>query len=515
MEFWIKASQLILSLSILIFLHELGHFLPARWFKIRVEKFYLFFNPWFSLVKKKIGDTEWGIGWIPLGGYVKIAGMVDESMDKEQLAAPPKPDEFRSKPAWQRLIVMIGGVTVNIIVGIIIYILVVFAYGEEQLHTKDLQNGLAIHPYMQQYDLHSGDNVLAVNGVDVVNPSDINRAIMIRDQYKLKVQKPDGSIKNIELPDGIEYELFKKEGAMSPFKLRTKSTTVNYLYPVGEVIIDSISGAKIPSNSPIVSIDGKDLKSLGPKVHYMNYWDKKSVDVEYVDENDTVTVAVVGVRVKRLLDRLIALNSGLRPGDTFLSMDGQPIDYFDEIQTICFNNLGKNVAVEVLRDGDTLALAMDVNKNGFIGFGPKSVEAEDSKHLREIEYGFGESIGRGFTMGMTTLGDYVGQLKFLFTKKGAGSVGGFGAIGNLFSPTWDWYSFWMNTALISIILAFMNILPIPALDGGHVVFLLYEMITGKEAPQKVLEYAQTIGFFILIALLLYANGNDIYRAFFG
>ncbi len=515
MEFWIKASQLILSLSILIFLHELGHFLPARWFKIRVEKFYLFFNPWFSLVKKKIGETEWGIGWIPLGGYVKIAGMIDESMDKEQMAAPPKPDEFRSKPAWQRLVVMIGGVTVNIIVGIIIYIMIVFAYGEEQLHTKDLQNGLAIHPYMQKYDLNSGDNVLAINGVDVVNPGDINRGIMIRDQYDLKVQKPDGSIKNVKLPENIEYALFKKEGAMSPFSTRHKSTTVKYLYPVSEVIVDSIAGTKIPAKSPIVSIDGKDLKSMGPKTHYMNFWDKKSVDVKYSDGKDTVTVAVVGRRVKRLLDRLLAFNSGLRPGDTFLSMDGKPIVYFDEIVTTCYNHLGKTVEANVIRDGDTLTLTMDVNKAGVVGFGPEMIKSEDTNYLREIKYGFGESIGRGFSMGMTTLGDYVGQLKFLFTKKGAGSVGGFGAIGNLFSPTWDWYSFWMNTALISIILAFMNILPIPALDGGHVVFLLYEMITGKEAPQKVLEYAQTIGFFILIALLLYANGNDIYRAFFG
>lgn len=513
MEFWIKASQLILSLSILIFLHELGHFLPARFFKIRVEKFYLFFNPWFSLVKKKIGETEWGIGWIPLGGYVKIAGMVDESMDKEQLAAPPKPDEFRAKPAWQRLIVMIGGVTVNIIVGIVIYIMVMLAWGEDQIHTKDLQNGLAIHPYMQKYDLHSGDNVLAVNGVDVVNPADINRGIMIRDQYKLKVERPSGKIETITLPENVEYELFEKEGAMSPFGLRFKSTTVEYLYPVSEVIIDSITDTKIPARSLIVSIDGKDLKSMGTDVHYMNYWSRKSVDVQYSDGKDTITVAIVGKRMKRLFDRLLAFNSGLRPGDTFLSMNDQPIIYFDEIVTTCYNNLGKHVEAQVLRDSDTLTLKMKVNKNGVIGFGPKSIESEDAKYVQHISYGFGESLGRGFTMGMTTLGDYVGQLKFLFTKKGAGSVGGFGAIGNLFSPTWDWHSFWMNTALISIILAFMNILPIPALDGGHVVFLLYEMITGKEAPQKVLEYAQTIGFFILIALLLYANGNDIYNAF--
>ena len=217
--------------------------------------------------------------------------------------------------------------------------------------------------------------------------------------------------------------------------------------------------------------------------------------------------------MKRVFGRLLAFGSGLRPGDQFLELNGQAITYFDEIQTICYNNLGKSIDAQVLRGTDTVALSMNVNKDGVMGFGPKSVKSEDSKYLRKIKYGFGESISRGFSMGMTTLGDYVGQLKFLFTKKGAGSVGGFGAIGNLFSPTWDWHSFWMNTALISIILAFMNILPIPALDGGHVVFLLYEMITGKEAPQKVLEYAQTIGFFLLIALLLYANGNDIYKLF--
>jgi regulator of sigma E protease len=517
MEFWIKASQLILSLSILIFLHELGHFLPARWFKIRVEKFYLFFNPWFSLVKKKIGETEWGIGWIPLGGYVKIAGMVDESMDKEQLAQPPKPDEFRSKPAWQRLIVMIGGVTVNIIVGIIIYILVMFAWGEEQLHTADLENGLQIHPIMQQHGLESGDNVLAINGEDVLDYRDINRGIMIRDQYNLKVQKADGSIKEIKLDENIEYELFKKEGTMSPFGLRTKANTVQSIHPTGEVITDSITGTKIPARSPILSIDGKSLSELGPNTHYLNYWKKEKVSVEYIDleEQDTVQIDIIGRRMKRLLDVLIGFNSGLRPDDTFITLDNQQITYFDEIQTACYNNQGKRINATVLRGTDTVSLNLEVNKDGFIGFRPKAVEAEDLKHIREIKYGFGESIGRGFSMGMTTLGDYVGQLKFLFTKKGAGSVGGFGAIGNLFSATWDWQSFWMNTALISIILAFMNILPIPALDGGHVVFLLYEMITGKEAPQKVLEYAQTIGFFLLIALLLYANGNDIYRAFFG
>ncbi len=511
MEFWIKASQLILSLSILIFLHELGHFIPARFFKIRVEKFYLFFNPWFSLIKKKFGETEWGIGWIPLGGYVKISGMVDESMDKEQMAGPPQPWEFRSKPAWQRLIVMVGGVTVNIIVGIVIYILVTLSYGEDQIHTKDLKNGLSIHPYMQKYDLRSGDNVLAINGVDISNPADINRGIMIRDEYNLKVQRPDGKIETITLPEDIEYDLFKKEGAMQPFGLRFKSTTVDYLYPIKDVVVDAAKDVQIPAHSNIITIDGKGLGTMAP---FADFASKKTVKITYSDGKDTISTAVPGKGIKLLFDQMQAYNSGLRPGDKFLTLNDQPIVYFDEIVTSCYNNLGKSITAMVLRGSDTLSLKMKVNSKGVMGFGPKAVDSEDAKYKRHISYGFGESIGHGFTMGMTTLGDYVGQMKFLFTKKGAGSVGGFGAIGNLFSPTWDWYSFWMNTALISIILAFMNILPIPALDGGHVVFLLYEIITGREAPQKVLEYAQTVGFFILIALLLYANGNDIYSAFF-
>lgn len=513
MEILIKASQLILSLSLLIFLHELGHFLPARFFKIRVEKFYLFFNPWFSLVKKKIGETEWGIGWVPLGGYVKISGMVDESMDKEQLAKPPQPWEFRSKPAWQRLIVMIGGVTVNIIVGIIIYIMVMFAWGEEQLHTADLQDGMAIHPYMQKYDLHSGDNILAINGVDVIDYRDINRGIMIRDQYNLKVQRPDGTIVPIELPENIEYELFEKEGAMSPFGLRNKSNTVELLYVHQEVVFNN--DLTLKKSTPILSVDGKELGALSPGTRSSEYASKKEVKIQYLDEGDTLSAKIPGEQVKLLFQAMPAFVNNLRPKDKFLSMNGKPIEFYDEITTTAFNNIGKSIKTQVLRDSDTVSLNLKVNKSGMLGFIINPVQSADTAHIRQIKYGFGESLGRGFTMGMTTLGDYVGQLKFLFTKKGAGSVGGFGAIGNLFSPTWDWHSFWMNTALISIILAFMNILPIPALDGGHVVFLLYEMITGKEAPQKVLEYAQTIGFFILIALLLYANGNDIVRAFFG
>ncbi|MFT5779141.1 MAG: regulator of sigma E protease [Crocinitomicaceae bacterium] len=510
MEFWIKAAQLLLSLSILVFLHELGHFIPARIFKTRVEKFYLFFNPWFSIIKKKIGETEWGIGWIPLGGYVKISGMVDESMDKEQLAKPPQPWEFRSKPAWQRLIIMLGGVTVNIIVGIIIYIFVVFAWGEQQIPTKDFEHGLAVHPYMQKYDLHSGDNVLAINGVDVLDPNDINKGLLIRNQYDLKVKRANGNIETLHLKDGMEYDMFSN-GATRAFDLRTTATEVDYMFNTSELTLGKGDAAvTIKAQSTVISINGKAISDL-KEISASDYKDEKTVAVKIARAGDTSTVSIPGAKMSALLYVCPALSSGMRQGDKIRSIAGTPITYFDEILTTCYNNKGKTVPLTVLRDTSVLDFTVRVNSDGAIGFAVIAVKAYDYKHIKDIKYGFGESIGRGFTMGMTTLNDYVGQLKFLFTKKGATSIGGFGAIGGLFPGTWNWEIFWMNTALISIILAFMNVLPIPALDGGHVVFLLYEMITGKEAPQKVLEYAQVVGFFILIALLLYANGNDIYR----
>ena len=514
MEFWIKAAQLLLSLSILVFLHELGHFIPARIFKTRVEKFYLFFNPWFSIVKKKIGETEWGIGWLPLGGYVKISGMIDESMDKEQLAKPPQPWEFRSKPAWQRLIIMLGGVTVNIIVGIVIYIFVVFAYGETQIHATDLDDGLAVHPFMQKYGFESGDNILEVNGEPVVNYQDINKGLLIRNEYDLKVQHANGDVELMKMKDGIEYEMFSS-GATNAFTLRTKQTEINYLSTTRDVWYKADGEVKkISGQSEIISIDDKLIAELG-SIKVDTYADSKSVKVVVSYDSDTVDIVLPGAKMYNLLYVSPALNVGLKPGDKIHSMDGTPITYFDEILTICFNNKGKTLPITVKRDTSILDFNIRVDSSGAIGFGMITLDPQDFAHKREITYGFGESISRGFSMGMTTLGDYVGQLKFIFTKKGASSIGGFGAIAGLFPGTWNWQAFWMNTALISIILAFMNVLPIPALDGGHVVFLLYEIVTGKEAPQKVLEVAQMVGFFILIALLLYANGNDIYRAITG
>ncbi len=443
MEIFIQACQLILSLSILVTLHELGHFVPARIFKTRVEKFYLFFNPWFSLAKKQIGETEWGIGWLPLGGYVKIAGMVDESMDKEQLAKPAEPWEFRSKPAWQRLIIMVGGVFVNLILGIFIYILLVFGYGESKLAPKDVTGGFAVAPMLQQYGFKTGDIILESEGEKITNASEVNKFIMLRGARNFKVQHADGSLENLKLPEDIEYKLFKS-GVIEPFSFRMKTNKVGAIMPE--------SNAK-------------------------------------------------GI---------------LKKGDVLLSIDGRNIEYFENTVEALYEKRGGKVKIVFKRNNDTLTRMVRVKKEGTIGFRPGTAKAlQDTTKIKDYTYSFGESISKGTAFGINTLKDYASQLKFIFTEKGATSVGGFASIGKLFAPTWDWQIFWERTALISIILAFMNILPIPALDGGHVVFLVYEIITGREAPQKVLEYAQYVGFFLLMGLMIYANGNDIYRAIFG
>ena len=501
MDFLIKASQLLLSLSILVVLHEFGHYLTARYFKIRVEKFYLFFNPWFSLFKKKIGETEWGIGWLPLGGFVKISGMIDESMDKEQLAQPIQPWEFRAKPAWQRLIVMIGGVVVNLIVGVLIYIFVVFGWGEEQIHSTDLKAGLTIHPFMQQYGLKSGDNILEIGGEKVLHYRDINSGLIVRDQHDLKVQHPDGKIEDIKLPEGVDYKLFG-EGAFPTVGLRHKSTEINYFSAINDN-----KSIGIESGDALVKINGEDLATNS----FNDLNQSENIELLIARDKDTIELAINNNQLDSLAKSYPAYGSGLLKGDKIIQVNDQKVIFFDQFSDELYLSSNKNATITVLRNGKELAITAAVPASGKIGFYSVSVNPIDMDAFQHVTYGFGESIGRGLDRGLQTLGDYVGQLKFIFTKKGASSIGGFGAIGNLFPSTWDWELFWLNTAFISIVLAFMNILPIPALDGGHVVFLLYEMVTGKEAPQKVLEYAQMVGFFILMGLLLYANGNDIYR----
>ena len=467
MDIWIKAAQLFLSLAILVTLHEFGHFLPARLFKTRIEKFYLFFNPWFSLFRyKKVNGvkktawfkkdspkewkedentTEWGLGWLPLGGYVKIAGMMDESMDKEQLKQPVQDWEFRSKSPWKRLIIMVGGVTVNLILGFLIYICVVFVWGQTQAKPTDLKHGLSVHPYLQKYNLVSGDKVVELDGDPVLSVEELNKEILLRDARKLKILHADGKISTVTLPENIDMELFTN-GAFPAFGYRSKTTKVDEVVP----------------KSP-------------------------------------------------------AKKAGLQKNDVILSINGKKIEFFDELQGAFYAVKGKTAELTVLRGktlSDTTLLTTKVNSDGTIGFQTSTKLAEDSSAIKTAYYGFFESVVVGFQFGKNTLGDYVSQFKFLFTKKGASSLGGFASIGNMFPPVWDWQLFWLNTALLSIILAFMNILPIPALDGGHVVFLIYEIITGKEAPAKVLEVAQYIGIILLLGLMVYANGNDLIRWLF-
>lgn len=442
METLIIASQLILSLAILVVLHEFGHFIPAKLFKIKVEKFYLFFDPWFSLFKRKIGDTEWGIGWLPLGGYVKIAGMVDESMDKEQLAKPPQPWEFRSKPAWQRLIVMIGGVTVNFILALFIYAMVLFIWGKEYYTVESVEKfGMTVsYPELKKYGLEDGDIPIKVGQHKIDNLGKIFAHVIIDGERKLIVKR-NGEETEIELPQNFD-QIALKNGHSELYTLRIP-TVVN----------------KVTKESN-------------------------------------------------------AEKGGLKDDDSIVSVNGQKIIYFNDFQQVLSDNKDKTIELGVVRNSENKTLNIEVDSKGTIGFAVQNPGYFKIPHATE-KFGFLESFPAGISLGVETLGKYVKSMGLIFTKEGAKQVGGFGSMSKIFSPTWDWRVFWSATAFLSIILAFMNILPIPALDGGHVVFLLYEIITGKEAPQKVLEYAQYVGFFLLIGLLLYANGNDLVKYLMG
>ncbi len=434
--FFVKAIQLLLSLSFLIVLHELGHFIPAKLFKTRVEKFFLFFDVKFALFSKKIGDTVYGIGWLPLGGYVKISGMIDESMDKEQMALPPQPWEFRSKPAWQRLIIMLGGVTVNIIVGFVIYMGILHFYGQDITTNKQLPNGFAVHESFKGYGFQDGDKILSVNGAAFENVTAINKHLFLRDVNTIEVLHNTGEKQTIEMPQQIGTLMFEND-VLRPFTQRV---------------------------APILGVIG----------------------------DQSFPAAAAGFKID----------------DTILEVNGTPIVFWHEFQNLVKENGQKENVFLISRDGAQLTLKATPNETGQIGLLPYGTS------IRK-EYTLAESITGGVGYGMDVLKDYITQFKYVFTQKGASQVGGFGAIGGLFPDTWDWVSFWQTTALISIILAFMNILPIPALDGGHVMFLLYEMVSGRKPNDKFMEYAQMVGFFLLIALVLFANGNDIYRYFFG
>lgn len=439
MEILIKGAQLILSLSILVVLHELGHFLPARYFGTRVEKFYLFFDPWFSLWKTKWKGTEFGIGWIPFGGYVKISGMVDESMDKEQMAKPPEPWEFRSKPAWQRLIIMVGGVTVNLILGFALYSMILFVWGRDYLPLEEVRYGVHPSSVMKEQGVQEGDLVLAIDGTAPRTLEDVTRAILIDGARTLTVER-DGGRKDIQLSTDITDRI----------------------------------------------LDANERSLFAPRVPFI------------VD-----TIIAGGT----------AAESELRKGDRILQVDGVDAAYFNDFRTVMAERKGQEVEVLVERENNRVTVPLKVNDEGLIGAGNQQPSAYFT--FSQERFTFLESIPAGINYGLETLGGYVRSLKLLFTKSGAGQIGGFGAIGGLFSPTWDWQVFWNMTAFLSIVLAFMNILPIPALDGGHVVFLLYEMIFRRAPNQRVLEVAQMIGMFLLLGLILFANGNDLFKALMG
>ena len=442
MDFWVRAAQLLLSLSILIVLHEFGHFIAARAFKTRVEKFYLFFDWKFSLLKKKIGDTEWGIGWIPLGGYVKISGMVDESMDTEQLAKPAEPWEFRAKPAWQRLIIMLGGIIVNVIVGFFLFIMVTYVWGEDKIDQSKLSAGIAVHPYMEQYGFRSGDKILEADGEKVTNFVNIGKEILLFDARNFKVQHKDGKVENITLPDGIGKKMWYAGAEESTFSFRAFSGP-----------IDSI-------------VKGKTA------------------------------------------DRV-----GLKKGDKILAINNTPILYHDQITRGLYFNKKKTVELTIKRKGEEITKKVFVGSDGKLGVQFHQNITPDTASVYTDYYGFGKSVGVGMTRGTKQVIGNITQFKYVFTAKGADSVGGLGSMGKMFPPVWDWQVFWGMTAFLSMMLAVMNLLPIPALDGGHVVFLIYEMITRKPAPQRVLEIAQYAGIIILLGLMLYANGKDLLSVF--
>lgn len=437
MDVLTQAAQFILSLSILIVLHELGHFIPAKLFKTRVEKFYLFFDPWFSLFKVKKGETEYGVGWLPLGGYVKISGMIDESMDKEQMSQPPQPWEFRSKPAWQRLIIMLGGVTVNIILGIVIYAMVLFAWGEEYLPTANAKYGVSVDSLAYKMGLRDGDKILAVDNQPVANFNKIMYEVLINKAKNIQIDR-DGQKMNIPVTEDDLSEMIK-----------TKSQLVQPRFPFE---IDSV---------------------------------------------------VAGAP---------AASAGLKKGDRVITINNQSAQYFQDGVKILKENKNKPVTLKVLRNIDTLNLNAMVSAEGTIGIASPSLLHFLTTNVKT--YSFLESFPAGINKAYETFDGYIKQMKIMFTVKDAHKeIGGFVSIGKAYSPTWDWQRFWVFTAFLSIVLAIMNILPIPALDGGHVMFLLYEVISGRKPNEKFMEYAQYAGMILLLTLLLYANGNDVVKLF--
>ena len=449
MEILIKASQFILSLSLLIVLHELGHFIPAKLFKTRVEKFYLFFDYKFSIFKKKIGETVYGIGWIPLGGYVKISGMIDESMDTEQMALPPQPWEFRSKPAWQRLIIMLGGVFVNFILGIFIYIMLMYAYGEKFLPNENVKDGIWVQDSLGiNLGLQTGDKVLTIDGERIKKFNELSTLIGFINGTNFQIER-NGAVIDKVIPENFISQLIDSDKNAGPV------ITVRYPFVIAKVQKDSLNA-----------------------------------------------------------------NANIQPKDIITAINGTPISYYDQAKNEMAKYKGQNISITLKREKEVKEIPVKVSNFGNIGVAFGRTSYNDLAKLgyydlADIEYSFAEAIPAGWNKSWKVLTDYVKQLKKIFNPSTGAykGLGGFISIGSVFPSEWSAQSFWNITAFLSIMLGFMNLLPIPALDGGHVVFTLWEMITGKKPGDKFLEYAQVTGFLLLIALLLFANGNDLFKLF--
>ncbi len=439
----LQAAQLLLALSILVVLHEFGHYITAKWFKCRVEKFFLFFDPWFAIAKKKIGDTVYGIGWLPLGGYVKISGMIDESMDKEAMKQPPKDWEFRSKPAWQRLIVMLGGVIMNILTAFVIYAFILMIWGDKKTPIATVKNGIWVaDSVIIKLGFQNGDNIIAVDGDSIKYFEEIQPKVLI----------------------GGREVLLKRNG---------KDTVLNLPIDLIDKLITRRDKRRILITERLPAIVG-----------------------EY-KEKDTAYGKI----------------AGLKPFDKIVAVNNEPVSFIDEINTIGSKNKNGNVALTVLRGSDTVSLTNKVNDDGRLELALLQDADYDSLgvyHVETKKYGFFAAFPAGVRKSGEKLQSYIDQFKLILNPNTGAykGVGGFKSMGSIFPTYWSWEAFWNITAFLSIILAFMNLLPIPALDGGHVMFTLYEMITRRKPNEKFLEYAQIVGMVLLFGLMLYANGND-------
>lgn len=444
MDILIKATQFLLSLSILVVLHEMGHFLAAKYFGTRVEKFYLFFDWKFSLFKFKRGNTEYGIGWIPLGGYVKISGMIDESMDTDQMDSEPQSWEFRSKPAWQRLVILLGGVTVNFLLAMVIYTGIMFAWGEKYLPNENLTDGVwVVDSLAADMGFENGDKILSING------------------------------KTIERFSGIMPEM---------------------IYG-GSVTVQNENG------------DSEDI--LVPENFIESLIDQ---------ENKQLFMFRMPFMISKVAEESENVNVGLKPKDMILSLNDIEVKYYDEFAEISKPFAGQEVDLKVMRNEKEMLFRVKISEEGKLGVFSQPLSLKDLAkmgyyELETHEYSFLESIPVGVNKALDQMSGYLRQLKLIFNPSTGAykGVGGFAAIGNLFPPFWDWQIFWSMTAFLSIMLGVLNLLPIPALDGGHAMFTIYEMITGKKPNDKFMEYAQMIGIVLLLSLFVYANGMDLFK----